>query len=124
MGCDTRLKNNDVPIEAVLKYIVRDRDHYKAKLEQLIPYTKSLEQKLKDNETELLAQASARIKELQSQRDQFLEELSAFREDNKQTAWYIQLEEDRKRLRKENKALRKALNAFLSGQKEIEDGEE
>lgn len=39
--------NEDVPIEAVLKYIVRERDGYKEKLEHLINYTKSLENEVK-----------------------------------------------------------------------------
>ncbi len=35
--------NPDVPIEAVVKWLVRERDTAKAKLEQLTGYTKALE---------------------------------------------------------------------------------
>ena len=39
--------NEDIPIEAILKYIKRDRDLYKAKVETLTAYAHSLEDKLR-----------------------------------------------------------------------------
>ncbi len=44
---------NDIPLEGLLKYIKADRDSFKAKLEQLIPYTKSLETRIGDLEKEI-----------------------------------------------------------------------
>ena len=38
--------NEDLPLEAVVKHLVKERDHYKDKLNQLIVYTKSLEKRL------------------------------------------------------------------------------
>ncbi len=37
------MSKNKVPLEACVKYLVRERDNYKAKLDILVPYTKSLE---------------------------------------------------------------------------------
>ena len=117
------MNNSDIPIEAAVKWLIRERDRYKEKLEQLIPYTKSLEKKLFDKEREieqehdsLLTKQDKRITELTNQRESLKAELEAFRSDFKQTQWYIQLDGDRNRLRKENKALRKALNRLLSGE--------
>lgn len=41
------MMNQDVPIEAVLKYIKRDRDLYKKKVETLTAYAHSLEDELR-----------------------------------------------------------------------------
>lgn len=44
--------NPDVPLEAVVKYLVKERDEANAKLEQLVGYTKSLEVRVKEMEAE------------------------------------------------------------------------
>lgn len=46
-----RTNNDNVPTETLLKYVCRERDLYKRKLEQLIPYTKQLEVSLKELES-------------------------------------------------------------------------
>ena len=58
---------NDVPIEGVLKWIKKDRDDLLEKLNQIIPYTKSLEEKVKSLELQnlkLQKQISERQKEI------------------------------------------------------------
>lgn len=45
--------NPDVPLEAVLKYIVRDRDRYKSQLDNLIGYTKALEFRVMEMEAQM-----------------------------------------------------------------------
>lgn len=116
-------ESNEVPLEGVLKWIARERDRLQEKLDYITPYTKSLEKKIWDmeqekekHESELLKKAEQKIKVLEAERQQYLAELNAFREDYRQTQWFIQMDEDRKKIRKENKALRKALSSFLSGQ--------
>lgn len=42
--------NNDIPVEVLLKHAVRERDHYKAKLDELKEYAHALEAKLKKQE--------------------------------------------------------------------------
>ena len=118
---------NDIPIEGVLKYIKRERDKYKEKLETLIPYTKSLEAKLKEltarnltlenalkdyNETKKIAK---RVSVLELEKERLIKENSAIIADYKQTEWYKQLKDGKKKLRKENVLLKQALNRFLVG---------
>lgn len=45
--------HNDIPIEGVLKWLKKERDDLQWKLEQLIPYTKSLEKKVASLEKDL-----------------------------------------------------------------------
>ena len=58
---------NDVPIEGVLKWLKKDRDDLLEKLNKIIPYTKSLEEKVKSLEQQKLnlqKQVSERQKEI------------------------------------------------------------
>lgn len=118
---------NDIPIEGVLKYIKRERDKYKDKLETLIPYTKSLENKLKELTARNLTLEGAlkdyneqkkltkRISVLEQEKEMLIKENSALIKDFKQTDWYKQLKDGKKKLRNENKVLKQALNRFLTG---------
>ena len=58
-----RKPRNDIPLEALLKYIKADRDAYRSKLDELIPYTKSLESQNKDlrKEIEVLRKEKAAL---------------------------------------------------------------
>lgn len=61
-----RKPNNDhIPAEAVLKWLKKDRDYYRDKLEELIEYTKLLEKKVKEQD-KLLALQDQRIKLLKA----------------------------------------------------------
>lgn len=118
---------NDIPIEGVLKYIKRERDKYKDKLETLVPYTKSLENKLKELTARNLTLEGAlkdyddqkkltkRISVLEQEKEMLIKENSALIKDFKQTDWYKQLKDGKKKLRNENKMLKQALNRFLTG---------
>lgn len=118
---------NDIPIEGVLKYIKRERDKYKEKLETLVPYTKSLENKLKELTARNLTLEGAlkdyneqkklikRISVLEQEKEMLIKENSALIKDFKQTDWYKQLKDSKKKLRRENKMLKQALNRFLTG---------
>lgn len=116
---------NDIPLEAVLKYIKKERDKYKAKLENLVPYTKALEQKVKDlddiisDKEKRIADLEKRLEENEIKKGEYnqaihdnkfmKEELDAFRKDYRKTEWYKQLEDARKALRADNKKLRETL---------------
>ena len=45
--------HNNIPIEGILKWLKKDRDELQSKLNQLVPYTKSLEKKIVSIEKEL-----------------------------------------------------------------------
>ena len=58
---------NDIPIEGVIKWLKKDRDELLEKLNKLIPYTKSLEDKVRSLENQKLKlqkQVSDRQKEI------------------------------------------------------------
>lgn len=119
------LSNPQIPIKAVLKYIVRDRDNYKNKLDQLIPYAKSLEEKLKAlqedyddlsrryEENEVKKCDMSLLKQYKNENEAMKAELKAFRDDYRQSEWYKQIEEDRTRARRKSKELKETLNYVL-----------
>lgn len=47
---DTRLNNSDVPIEVVFKWLVREKDHHKARVEKVSAYAKALEVRIAEME--------------------------------------------------------------------------
>lgn len=47
-----RTNNSHIPPEAVLKWVVRQRDEFSSKLEQLIGYTKALELRVSELQEE------------------------------------------------------------------------
>ena len=128
---------NDIPIEGVLKYIKRDRDKYKEKLETLVPYTKSLEAKLKEltarnltleealKDYDEMKKIAKRVRVLETEKEGLIKENSAIISDYKTSEWYKMLKEDRRRLRKQNKELKILLNRYLAtGNKFIIDEED
>ena len=69
--------NEDIPIEAILKYIKRDRDLYKAKVETLTAYAHSLEDQLR--------KTGSREKALQNTIDNLRKQLAIYREEINRT---------------------------------------
>lgn len=69
--------NEDIPIEAILKYIKRDRDLYKAKVETLTAYAHSLEDKLR--------KTGSREEALQNTIDNLRKQLAIYREEINRT---------------------------------------
>ena len=58
-----KISNPDVPLEAVLKYIVRDRDRYKEEMEQVAEYAKLLELRISEmavSQEKMVAELNAR----------------------------------------------------------------
>lgn len=108
---------NEIPIEGVLKYIKRERDKYKEKLEKLIPYTKNLEERFKDLTARNLVLEEAlkdyteckkmrkRVEVLEKEKEELIRNNSALISDYKQSDWYKDLHNMNKKLREENKEL-------------------
>lgn len=69
--------NEDIPIEAIIKYIKRDRDLYKAKVETLTAYAHSLEDKLR--------KTGSREEALQNTIDNLRKQLAIYREEINRT---------------------------------------
>lgn len=88
----------EVPIEAAVKYIVRDRNKQKDKVGQLTEYAKKLE---------------AKIRQLEGDMKHLRKENAAFHSDYKKSNWYQNLTKTITDLRTENKALWRRLNHEL-----------
>ena len=98
--------NEDVPVEALVKYLVRERDERQRKLDMLVPYTKSLEDRIASQRDELVSNLMKELRAAISERDALKKENVAYRTDFKESSWYKQLHEQNKRLRSENANLR------------------
>jgi len=101
--------NKTVPLEGAVKYLIKERDHYKEKLEQIVPYTKSLEQKLSDTESRHEKQVAV-YKELVKN---LKKENEALRKDYKKSDWFAGIDEERINLRRKVMELQGALNRLL-----------
>ena len=97
-----------VPLSVAVKYIIKERDKYKEKLEQLAPYTKSLEKRLAD----AAEPYEHKIKSLEGDIKQLRKENDAFRKGYKETTWYANMVKEIQRLRQENKDLWDAVNKY------------
>lgn len=127
------MTNNEVPISGVLKYIKQDRDRYRQKLETLVPYTKNLEEKVKELMVRNLTLENAmkdyaemkktarRVGVLEGEKLKLIAENSALVSDYKKSEWYAQLKASRKALRRENILLKQALNKYLVSKYPIEE---
>ena len=83
--------NEDIPIEAILKYIKRDRDLYKAKVETLTAYAHSLEDQLRKTGSREEALQNT-IDNLRKQLAIYREEINRTRESARQSKPYKDLE--------------------------------
>lgn len=98
------MMNQEVPLEAVLKYIKQDRDKYKEKLETLMEYTKSLE-------TRILEMTA----EMNVAREEYAKNIEKARKEERAACG----ENKNKRL-KAVKKMRAGLNMILEGANQIE----
>lgn len=98
--------NEDIPVEALLKYIVKERDKYKQKLETLIPYTKGLEARLADNDKkheETVTKMERQFERKCREYEELYKEVVTMRRDYKESAWYRDLHEESRKLREKIK---------------------
>ena len=97
-----------VSLQAAVKYLIKQRDEYKAKLDKLIPYTKSLEQQLK----EAAEPYEHKIKSLEGDLKHLRKENATLHKGYKESDWYANMVRDIQRLRKENKELWEAIQRY------------
>lgn len=113
-------REEPIPIEAAVKYIVRDRDGYKAKLDQLIPYTKRLEARVKEMEQQLDIVSLADIKEMEKTIDRLTRENKRLTEENTnlifdyhQSEWFKGMQRQHQKRQGTIKNLRISLNEAI-----------
>lgn len=86
--------NNAIPMSALLKYIVNERDKYKKKLEELTVYTKQLENQVmmsKDTKIKTLQKENTSLKK---QLENTILEAQTLREEYRLSDWYQQLQQN------------------------------
>lgn len=114
-----------VPLSVAVKWIVKDRDKYKEKLEQLIPYTKQLEsgrsQRIDELQNEVL-RLKNRLEKKNRDYEALMAENTALRRGYQDSEWYRSLQENNKQLRQTITTLRKALNHALCENKDANQG--
>ena len=114
-------RNPDVPLEAVLKWLKKDRDKLQAKLDMLVPYTKRLEKKLETQRVEIEREKDAEIAKLRKQLENTDKQWKLQMHDNaqlikdyKQSEWYKCLKKQNKSLRDECKKWKIIANRSVS----------
>lgn len=100
-----------IPLEAAVKYLVKERDNLKCKLEILVPYTKSLEKKLKAYENELDEETPAAIR---LRAEELKRENRALKDDYKQSTWYKDLKRKMDSLTRENNHLKQRISELMT----------
>lgn len=111
------VENKDIPLEAVVKYLVKERDQLKRKLNYIVPYTKHLEAELRDidngkkqEENKELAAALRRVKTLEAEKQRLIEENSTLIKDCRKSEWFVQTKKKYDKYKSERDALRIRLN--------------
>ena len=117
-------KVKKVPLEAAVKYLVKERDELKAKLNILVPYTKKMEADLKSRQDFVYAEYWKEINALTAERDQLKAENIAYRKDFKTSNWYNQLHGNLEKLRAENRHLMAELSRTRTELYLLKHGEE
>lgn len=112
-----KVENKDVPLEAVVKYLVKERDQLKRKLNYIVPYTKHLEAELRDidngkkqEENKELAAALRRVKTLEAEKQRLIEENSTLIKDYRKSEWFTQTKKKYDKYKEERNALHIRLN--------------
>ena len=100
--------NEDIPLEAAVKWLIRERDRYRDKLDELIVYTKSLERELKEGAEPY----EHKIKSLEGDIKSLRKENAALRKDFKETEWAKGIVKENERLKLANRDLWKKVNEF------------
>lgn len=100
-----------IPLEAAVKFIVRERDNLKRKIEILVPHTKSLEKRLKAYENELGEETPAAIR---LRAEELKRENRSLKNDYKQSTWYKDLKRKLDRLTKENNHLKQRISELMT----------
>ena len=92
-----RKVTNDIPLEALLKYIKAERDDCKAKLDKLVPYAKALEKEV--------ASLKEQLQKRQETIDRQEKRISELNREITRTPMYKALQEQYMRVKKDNTTL-------------------
>ena len=118
--------NEDVPIEAVVKYLVKERDAYKEKLDTLVPYTKRLEARLRDMEAAVDATRADEVRKmektierLERENKRLVEEKTNLIMDYHKTEWFKSMQRAQTRRADTIKHLRDALSNALDKRERV-----
>lgn len=95
-----------IPTYVLLKYITAERDKLQAKLNELVPYTKSLEQKLDKVCYEDVVKLKKENEGLRKQLDNAVLEAKTLRDDYRLSDWYAQLQANCDKAKSEAKRLK------------------
>ena len=109
-------ENKEVPIGAAVKWLIKERDEYKRKLDILVPYTKKLEKRVKELEEyidKLGDQPLNRIKSLEGENRKLKEEKSNLLHDYQKSDWYRNLQMQTKKDKERIKRLKEGLDVAI-----------
>ena len=120
-------ENKEVPIEAAVKWLIKERDRYKEKLDTIVPYTKSLETRVRDLEKLIEGLGDCpmkRIEKLEKENRRLIEEKTFLIQDYQKSDWYksmqVRVNKKDERIRHLRESLLEAmvkLNEYEKGNK-------
>ena len=120
-------ENREVPIEAAVKWLIKERDRYKEKLDTIVPYTKSLETRVRDLEKLIEGLGDCpmkRIEKLEKENRRLIEEKTFLIQDYQKSDWYksmqVRVNKKDERIRHLRESLLEAmvkLNEYEKGNK-------
>lgn len=114
-------RNKDVPVEAVLKYIIQERDNYKEKLHSTVEYAKAREKYLREEKKREIESRDVQIKRLEQKVKSLEGQVQKLMIDNgmlvneyKKSDWYKQLHNKNKKLQEKVGQWRMIANRAIS----------
>ena len=105
-------ENKEVPIEAAVKWLIKERDRYKEKLDTIVPYTKSLEVRVRDLEKLIEGLGDCpmkRIEKLEKENRRLIEEKTFLIQDYQKSDWYKSMQVKTKKKDERIHSLRESL---------------
>ena len=118
-------ENREVPIEAAVKWLIKERDRYKEKLDTIVPYTKSLETRVRDLEKLIEGLGDCpmkRIEKLEKENRRLIEEKTFLIQDYQKSDWYKRMQVKAKKKDERIHHLRESLLEAMVKLNEYEKG--
>ena len=118
-------ENREVPIEAAVKWLIKERDRYKEKLDTIVPYTKSLETRVRDLEKLIEGLGDCpmkRIEKLEKENRRLIEEKTFLIQDYQKSDWYKSMQVKAKKKDERIHSLRESLLEAMVKLNEYEKG--
>ena len=118
-------ENKEVPIEAAVKWLIKERDRYKEKLDTIVPYTKSLETRVRDLEKLIEGLGDCpmkRIEKLEKENRRLIEEKTFLIQDYQKSDWYKSMQVKAKKKDERIHHLRESLLEAMVKLNEYEKG--